>query len=104
MDDLTGDPGQEDRATLQSARADLGRVGRILGILTEGPSRFFEQRKADLLTQKGMDVGEIERLVQERTDARKNKDWAAADRIRDELSAMGVEIKDGAEGTTWKMK
>jgi cysteinyl-tRNA synthetase len=104
MDDFTGNVGQEDRATLQSARADLNRIGAVLGILREEPSRFFEQRKADLLTQKGMDVGEIERLVLERTDARKNKDWSAADRIRDELSAMGVVIKDGPEGTTWKMK
>jgi cysteinyl-tRNA synthetase len=104
MDDLPGEPGPDEQATLRSARADLGRVGSVLGFLSEDPVQFFEQRKSNLLKSKGVDVAAIERLVEERTQARGQKDWAAADRIRDELAAMGVEIKDGAGGTAWKMK
>ena len=39
--------------------------------------------------------------IQARTEAKANKDYAAADAIRDELTAMGIAIKDGPEGTTW---
>ena len=44
---------------------------------------------------------EIEALIAKRLEAKRAKDWAAADAIRDQLKAMGVEIKDTKEGTTW---
>ena len=44
---------------------------------------------------------EIEALIAQRLEAKRAKDWAAADAIRDQLKAMGVEIKDTKEGTTW---
>ena len=44
---------------------------------------------------------EIEALITQRLEAKKAKDWAKADAIRDQLKAMGVEIKDSKEGTTW---
>jgi len=47
------------------------------------------------------DDAAILELIAQRDDARKNKDWAASDRIRDELAAMGVEVKDGPDGATW---
>ncbi|MCA9290617.1 MAG: hypothetical protein KDA25_05785, partial [Phycisphaerales bacterium] len=43
----------------------------------------------------------VEAKIAERNAARAAKDWAAADRVRDELTALGVAIKDGAGGTTW---
>jgi cysteinyl-tRNA synthetase len=46
-------------------------------------------------------AGEVERLLQARTAARAAKQWAESDRIRDELLAMGVAIKDGPHGTSW---
>ncbi len=48
-----------------------------------------------------IDVGKIELLIKARLDARQSKDWGKADEIREELTAMGIEIKDGPEGTTW---
>ncbi len=104
MDDISGKPGQEDQARLISTRADLMRMGGVLGILTEAPSQFFEQRQADVLQRKEIDIALVERLIAERVRAREQKDWAAADRIRDELSAMDILIEDRAEGTTWKVK
>ncbi|MEM7228172.1 MAG: cysteine--tRNA ligase [Planctomycetota bacterium] len=47
------------------------------------------------------DAAEIEARIQERATAKANKDWATADRIRDELLEAGIEIKDGPQGTTW---
>jgi cysteinyl-tRNA synthetase len=45
---------------------------------------------------------EVEALVMKREDARKRKDWAAADRLRDELRSMGIELTDTREGTMWR--
>ncbi len=46
----------------------------------------------------------VEALVAARLDARKAKNWAESDRLRDEITALGVAIKDGKDGTTWEMK
>jgi cysteinyl-tRNA synthetase len=53
------------------------------------------------LAQSDLDVSQIELLIARRNTARATKDWAAADRLRDELLEMGVAIKDGPNGTTW---
>ena len=50
----------------------------------------------------GVDVSAVDAKLSERTAAREAKDWATSDRIRDELVEMGVAIKDGPDGTTWK--
>ncbi len=46
----------------------------------------------------------INKLIQERNAARKDKDWHKADEIRDKLSSMNIEILDSKEGTSWKLK
>ena len=46
-------------------------------------------------------AGKVEVRIAARAEAKANKDWAAADAIRDELTALGVAIKDGPEGTSW---
>src|SRR5690606_18462147 len=47
------------------------------------------------------DAAEIESLIAQRAEARRSKDFAKSDEIRDQLAAIGVEIKDGPQGTTW---
>ena len=42
-------------------------------------------------------------LLEERLRAKANKDWATSDKIRNELQALGFEIKDGKERTEWKL-
>jgi cysteinyl-tRNA synthetase len=54
-------------------------------------------------SQPGIDQNEVNRLVSERTAARKAKNFKESDRIRDELAAMGVVLKDSKEGTTWEI-
>ena len=45
--------------------------------------------------------GVVELLIKLRKEARENKDWALSDQIRDELLALGIQLKDGREGTTF---
>ena len=46
-------------------------------------------------------AAKVEALIAQRAAARAAKDWPASDRVRDELAALGVQIKDGPQGTTW---
>ena len=50
----------------------------------------------------GPDDGEIESMIARRVEARARRDWAEADRLRDELSAAGIVLEDGARGTVWR--
>ena len=50
------------------------------------------------------DSAEIERLIQERNEARKNRDFKTSDRVRDELAARGIVLEDTPQGTRWKRK
>ena len=45
--------------------------------------------------------GRVLALISQREDARREKNWAESDRLRDELAALGIEVKDGPNGTTW---
>lgn len=75
--------------------AVLKQLGGVLGILQHNPAQFL-QGDVDI------DPAEIERLIQQRNQARQAKDWAMADKVRDQLQAMGVVLEDGAGGTIWR--
>lgn len=79
--------------------AVLRKLAKVLGLLEQEPEHFLQSgAKAD-------DAGEVEKielLIQQRNDARKNKDWAAADVARDALTAMGIVLEDGPQGTVWR--
>jgi cysteinyl-tRNA synthetase len=49
-------------------------------------------------------IAEIERIVAERVEARRRRDWVASDQLRDELAALGVAVKDGKTGATWEFR
>ncbi|WP_374440488.1 cysteine--tRNA ligase [Pseudomonas panipatensis] len=78
--------------------ARLRELASVLGVL---------QLAADDFLQAGaegkVDAARVEALIQARLDARAAKNWAESDRIRDELTAMGVVLEDGKGGTTWRL-
>jgi cysteinyl-tRNA synthetase len=86
--------GAGDRQRILDALAD---VDQVLGVLDSAEWPSTE-------TATGPSEEEIERRVQERLDARKNRDFAAADRIRGELAAQGVILEDTPQGTRWKRR
>jgi cysteinyl-tRNA synthetase len=81
-------------------KAQLLAAGDLIGLLQQSPSDWFNAAKSSA----DIDADKVEALIQARVSARQNKDFAEADRIRDELDAMGVELLDSREGTTWKAK
>jgi cysteinyl-tRNA synthetase len=73
--------------------ATIKASARLLGLLTKGAEEWFRG---------GGDESAIEAKIVERAEAKKNRDFAAADRIRDELKADGIVLEDGPGGTTWR--
>ena len=89
---------------LGRGRDDLLRLGDVLGLFVSEPSAWLARSAQEGLSESGLSAEEIERLIVERREARANKDFARSDQIRDDLAAKGVQLLDGPEGTTWKMK
>jgi cysteinyl-tRNA synthetase len=72
---------------------------RLLGFLGESAAEWSGRKQQ----ASGVDAEQVDRLISDRTAARARKDFKESDRIRDELAAMGVVIKDSKEGTTWEI-
>jgi len=88
-----GDHGAE----FQTKARQLRAMGSVLGILQRDPEEVCKGPVDSAFEAK------VESLIQARADARKAKDFAQADAIRDELASMGVVIEDGAKGTSWRV-
>ena len=68
----------------------------MLGLLYNDPEAWFKGADTD------NEAAEIEALIAQRAEAKKNKDWATADAIRNSLKERGIVLEDGPSGTTWK--
>jgi cysteinyl-tRNA synthetase len=77
--------------------AVLKKLANVLGLLEQDPVKFLQSGAGE--SEDGTD---IDALVAARNAARENKDWAEADRIRDELDAMGIVLEDKDGKTVWR--
>ncbi len=101
--DRKGKKTPEDKAKLAAFARDAREVGTELGILQRTPAEALRAIRAKAAARRGIDPTAVEAKLAERAAARKAKDFARGDAIRDELLAMGVAIMDGPAGTTWKI-
>ena len=83
----------------KGAAACLKACAQFLGLLGQDVEKWTAWRPASVV----IDEEQIDALVAARIEARQSKNFAEADRIRDELADMGVALKDGPEGTTWEI-
>ncbi len=89
--DLAGEVNRTQSAALAGL---LKALGGCLGILQSDPQAFLQAGAS-------LDEAAIQALIQQRADAKAAKNFAEADRIRNELLAQGIVLKDSAAGTTW---
>jgi cysteinyl-tRNA synthetase len=73
----------------------LKSLGALLGLLQTDPTAYLQAGA-------GLDEAAIQVQIQARADAKKAKNFAEADRIRNDLLAQGIVLKDSAAGTTWE--
>lgn len=76
----------------------LVKLANQIGLLTQSPEMFFKSQPSD----SEFDETQIEALIEERKQARADKDFARSDEIRDLLLEQGIELLDTAEGTSWR--
>ena len=94
---IAGDARKAD-ATAEKSRlkAELLGAGRVLGLLQQVPAAWFARGAS------GDDDARIQALVDERAAAKKNRDFARADAIRDQLADEGILLEDTPQGVRWK--
>ena len=90
---------QENSEQADGLAARLRELGAILGILAQQPEAFLQAGSAQIDDNQ---TAEIEALIQQRNQARADKNWAAADQARNKLTEMGIILEDGANGTSWR--
>ena len=89
---------ESDLGAATSLAARVQQLADVLGVLQLEPDAFLQAGAAGKIDSAG-----VEALIQARLQARADKNWAESDRIRDELTAMGVVLEDGKGGTTWRL-
>jgi cysteinyl-tRNA synthetase len=92
-------PPAEVAALLHTART----LSHVLGLAPRAPQDAIRERRLVAARRKGIDPADVERRIEQRLAARKAKDFKTADEIRSALVQAGVELRDGPQGTDWRV-
>ncbi len=89
---------------LRMAANRLRSLFNVLGLVRQEPQAYLHARKMEYLASIGMDEAEVDDAISRRAQARKERNWEEADRIREELEEKGIILMDGPEGTAWDVR
>jgi cysteinyl-tRNA synthetase len=104
LDENSAPLSREIKQQLTNIRSDILKIGTVLGILSESPKAYFENKRSGRFAHKSIDSDTIEKMIQERNAARKKKDWQRADEIRKALDKIGIILEDRPTETVWKVQ
>jgi len=82
----------------------LKTICTVLGLLQDTPEVFFGKKKQRWLRQQNSTDEAVQQVIAARNQARRDKNWLEADRIRNELLEKGIVLEDSPGGTIWKVK
>ncbi len=101
LHDIAGEINRHDKKSdkAKSLAATLKALGGVLGLLQDSPVAYLQRGTGGT---DGLDSDAIEKLVAERNQARKDRNFQQADRIRDLLKEQGIELEDTPDGTLWR--
>ena len=102
--DRKGKKSPEEKAKLAALARDVREIGTTLGLVQRPPPTALAALRAKAAARRGIDAATVQARIVERASARKARDFARGDAIRDELLALGVAILDGPEGTSWDVE
>ena len=80
------------------------KYGEVLSLFQEKPKDFLKNLDDKFLEEKQQTREQIQKLVEKRSLARKNKDFKTADKLRQELDHLGIEVRDTTQGSEWEIK
>lgn len=101
LDDKALRKAESGRDLLARIRAEVAKWSPVLGVFGLEPEAFLSQLKDCRAARAGIDASRVEELLEARLEARRAKDFARSDAIRDELAALQVEVKDTPQGQAW---
>ena len=90
--------------TLEKALNEIKNIYQILGLFQQEPEEFIKEIKEKHLKKLNISETQIEEQINKRADAKKNKDYETADKIRENLEKDGIVLKDNKDGTAWDFK
>lgn len=101
MDDKGLRAGEGAKQLLVNFRTSIATWGQILGLFEQKPQVFLDALRQQRAKRKGIDTSRVDALMQERQEARTNKDFARSDALRDALANLGIELRDTPTGAVW---
>jgi cysteinyl-tRNA synthetase len=79
-------------------------LANTLGLLLDDLANFTSTEKIRHLKRVGLTQERLDKMIAERAEARKNKDYKTGDEIRNNLAGMGILLQDSPKGTEWRIK